>query len=116
MALTKAQIRNRAANLLGILPFGQALQSQDSDRIEQAYDEVFEYLKEMGLATWASTGSVPNNLATHVIAMVAHNCLDDYGVSNDRFSRILNRYGVAEKEIRKIIVVPYSSQTPPRDF
>lgn len=112
MSLTKQQIRDRAANALGILPFGQALEEPDVSRIEQAYSEVYNYLKTKGLATWPyATGSVPDELAPYVSALVAFNCLDGYGVSNDRYVRIVNNASVAEKNIRELI----TTDTPPQE-
>lgn len=75
---TEAEVRDRAANDLGMLRLGQSLQNQDKVRIETAYDEVYEQLKEEGLATWASDGSIPTKLVPHVAILIAHNCLNTY--------------------------------------
>jgi hypothetical protein len=113
---TKAETRDRAANELGLLRLGQSLQYQDQVRIESAYDEVYEQLKEDGLATWASTGSVPTKLVPHVVALVADNCLNTYGVSNDRYTRIKNDSSVAKREIRNLITPDFESLEDPSDF
>lgn len=117
MALTSSQIRDRAATELGILALDQALQSQDASRITQAYNEVYAQLKQNGLATWASDGSVPDELCPHVIALVAFNCLDTYSVSNDRYTRITNEAAVARREIRSLIQPNNQwSQEDPKDY
>ena len=117
MALTKAQIRDRAASELGVLPLGQALQHQDKVRIEQAYDEIYANLKSRGLASWSSTGSVPNEFVSHVVALVAYNCLNSYGVSNDRYNRISSKAGVAIQEITSLTNKSYSeSQEEAQNF
>lgn len=117
MALTKAQIRDRvASDYLGILALNQSLQNQDKTRIEQGYDEVYGYLKIKGLATWASTGSVPNELVPYVTAMVAHNCYKTYTVSNDRAARIIADFAVAEQNIRELTTSDDVSQVDARDF
>ncbi len=117
MALTKSEIRDRtASDYLGILTLGQALQDQDKERIEEAYDEVYEYLKEKKLATWASTASVPTNLVPHVVVMVADNCHQTYGVSPERLSRIQRDFVRAEPKIRDLVLPEYISQEEPKDY
>lgn len=117
---TKAEIRDRAANDLGILRLGQSLQHQDKVRIESAYDEVYEELKDEGLAIWASTAEVPTKLVRHVVALVADNCLSTYGVNEARFARIKLAAGqdgeTAKRAIRKNITPEYESTDEPVDY
>ena len=117
---TKAQVRDRAAGELGILRLGQSLQHQDKVRIEAAYDEVYEALKDEGLAIWASTAEVPTKLVPHVVALVADNCLNNYGVSIERYNRIKLAAGtdgeIAKRAIRKNITPEYESTDEPTDF
>ena len=117
MPQTKAEVRDRAANDLGVLPLnGDALQSQHVTRIEQAYDEVYEDLKDEGLAIWASTASVPNNIVPHMAALVANNCLGSYAVSESRYVRIKNEASFAKREIRRLTAPDYVSQDEPTDY
>ena len=116
MASTKANVRDRAANDLGILQLGQSLQSQDSTRIEQAYDEVYAELKKDGYATWAATGSVPDELTQHVVALVAFNCVGAYGVSPARYQRIVGAAALAKPEIRKLTTPDFESLLQPVDY
>lgn len=102
MPKTIAQIRDRAAYILGILPIGQELEDQDKLRIDEAYLEVFNYLKTKGFATWPFSGEVPDDVSPWVIVRVAHNCLNDYGVSNDRYTRIVSDFNVSEQNIREL--------------
>lgn len=120
MALTKAQIRDRAAEELGILPIGQTLQAQDDARITQAYNEVYADLKGEGLATWASTASVPDECVPHVVMLVAHSLVGAYSVSQDRMNRILLKAGAdgdrAKRELRRVVQNHHVSATGPRDY
>lgn len=120
MAKTKSEIRDRAATELGRLKLGQALQYQDATRIEAAYDEVYEDLKSEGLNTWASTGSVPDELVPFVSGLVALRCTNTYGVSQERFQRIVSVTGLdgnqAKREIRRLVHPPYESMEEPTDF
>lgn len=113
---TKAEIRDRAANKLGILPFNQDLDHENKVRIESAFDEVYAQLKKDGQATWASTGSSPDELTNHVVFLVAENCLDDYSVSDTRYMRIKAGAQVARREIQKLTTSDFASQDDPQDF
>lgn len=120
MAKTKAQVRDRAATELGRLRLGQALQSQDATRIGEAYDEVYADLKSEGLNIWASTGSVPDELVPFVSGLVALRCVGTYGVSRDRFQRIVSVTGIdgnlAKREIRRLVTPAHESAEEPTDF
>ena len=117
MALTKAQIRDRVgSDYLGILQLNQSLQDQDKTRIEQGYDEVYEYLKTKGLATWASTGSVPNDLAPYMIVLVAENCRTTYSLSKESEARIIGKFVNAESKIRELISLDQPLGEEPKDY
>ena len=121
MAKTKAQIRNRvASDYLGILRLGQSLQPQDDTRISESYDEVYEQLKTDGLATWASTASVPAAVVPYMVALVAQNCQAPYGISQARQLMILSAAGAngenAKDEIRKLASQDYASQNDAVDY
>jgi hypothetical protein len=113
---TKAEVRNRAANDLGLLRLNQDLQAQDVTRIEAGYDEVYAQLKKEGLAIWASTAEVPDELVPHMVALVADNCLATYGVSPERFQRIKSSSIPAMREIRKLTAPHYPSLDNPTDY
>lgn len=116
MASTKAEVRDIAATELGILRLGQSLQNQDQVEIERRYDEVFADLKEAGLATWASTASVPTNLVPHVAALVAYSAADVYGVSMERYQRIAARAAAAKPAIARLATPQYESTEEPTDY
>jgi hypothetical protein len=113
---TADEVRDRAANDLGLLRLGQSLQAQDTTRIENGYTEVYAKLKKHGLATWASDADVPDEIAPYVVTLVADNCLGTYGVSKDRFDRIKLAAATALKEIRQLITPDYVSQDEATGF
>lgn len=113
---TKAEIRNQALQLLGRLRLGQSPQNQDKVVIEQAYDEVYEGLKVLGLATWASTASVPTEVVPHVVALVAIARANVYGVSDSRLIRIKGQSDIAEREIRKLVTPKFESLEEPDNY
>ena len=120
MSVTMLSAIDRAANECGKLRLGQSLQTQDQTRFQAGYDEVYDDLETEGLATWSSTGAMPNNVAPWVIWLVAHNCAGTYGVSLARFNRIVGHTGLngerAKRELRKILQPPHSSEEPVMDY
>lgn len=100
---TKAEVRDRAATDLGILRLGQALQSQDVTRIENAYAEVHAMLVDEGLAVWAYASEVPDAIVQPVVSLIADNCLNTYGVSEIRYQRIKLEASGAMAKIRKFV-------------
>lgn len=113
---TKAELRDRAANDLGLLRLGQSLQAQDTTRIESAFDEVYADLKTDGLNVWASTASCPVELVPHVVALIADNCLNTYGVSPARYQRIKIASGNAKREMRRLITLGHESVEDATDY
>lgn len=113
---TGAEIRDRAASDLGRLALGQSLAAQDATRITAGYAEVYAALKKEGLATWAYASEVPDELVPYVVALVADNCLNTYGVSPERFARIKAVVQTAMREIRRLTATDYVSQDDPTDF
>lgn len=116
MALTKAQIKERAATRLGIVAIGQALSHEDGVRLEQAYNEVYEYLKTHGIASFAASSDVPSDIAPYFITMIAHNCIDDYKIPNELYQRIAIDFSQAEHKIRALVIPDYISTTQPTGY
>ena len=117
---SKSKIRDRAANVLGILRLGQNLRHQDKVRIEEAYSEVYAELKDKDLTTWAEDGDVPNSVVPFVVYLVALNCNADYGISQERYVRIVNVVGVdgqlGRDQIRRNVSDDYVEMDEPEDF
>jgi hypothetical protein len=110
---TKAQIRQRVGEDLGIVPIGQDLESHDVNRIDATFDEVYSRLKEKGLATWASTASIPTEVVPYYALMMEEKLLTSYSVPESRFLRIKNEAGKdgddALNNISELITPEYES-------
>ena len=113
---TLAQVRDRAANDLGVLALNQTLAAQDSTRITSGYNEVYAQLKRDGLACWALDGDVPDEFVSHVANLVADNCLTTYGVSVERYNIIKNSIPNSVREIRKFASNEYVSMDDGVDY
>ena len=117
---TKAEIRDRAAENLGLLPIGQSLASQHVTRIEAGYDEVYDQLKEEGLATWAEANEVPDQLVPWVAGLVALNGTETYPISTARYQRIVAKVGtdgsLGRRAIRRLTTPDHVSLSEPTDY
>jgi hypothetical protein len=91
---TKAEIRQRVGEDLGLVPVGQTLDNQHQIRIDATFDEVYNRLKEKGLATWASTAEVPVEVVPYYILMMLEKLLTSYSVPESRYLRIKTDAGV----------------------
>ena len=104
MSQTTAQIRNQAAQKMGLLGTGQTLQSAISADIDQAYLEVYAMLESKGLANWGtSSTAVPNELVEPIVAMVAGIRSTRYAIPTERYQRIKIEESGAEDRIRTVL-------------
>ena len=113
---TVPEIKRQSLELLGRLRLGQSFQTQDDVAMQKSYDEVYASLKELGVATWTSTGSVPDELTPPVVALVAWNRIDVYGVSDSRYQRIAAKAGVAIDTLKQFTTPAHESLEEPTDF
>lgn len=113
---TKAEIKKRALQMLGVTRIGQAAQSQDDTRIDTAYTEVYNELKQDGRATWAIAGPVPSEVTQHVAALMAFNASLEYGISRERYARLAALRELANREIPALTTPDYESLEEPDDY
>lgn len=114
--VTASELRDRAAQELGLLQPGQSLAANHAARVTQGYAEVFEKLKKDGFAAWAYSGDVPNEFVQELAFMIAENCLGTYGVSEARYNRIKIGAQEAKRDIQKFATEDYVSQEEPEDY
>ena len=82
-------MRQRVGEDLSLVPVGQATESQDQTRIDAAFDEVYQRLKQKGLATWASTADVPSELTPYFALLMLQKLAGiSYSVPDARYQRI----------------------------
>jgi hypothetical protein len=116
MALTKAEIRDRTAQEIGILQIGQSLEDTDKVRIEQGYDEVYADLKRDNLNFWSITSDIPNQFVPYVTALIAENISNTYSIPNERYARLLPMIQKAKAKIASLGAEPYKSTRKPLDY
>ncbi len=113
---TIEEVRHKAGRLLGVVRYGQALKPEDDLLLTETYAQVYDSLKDEGVAVWASAGPVPDRVSSHVSALMAFEACDDKSVSNARYNRILSRRNVAMPEIRRLTQPSYESLDEPVDY
>ena len=113
---TVAEVKTHALEMLGVVDVGVTPSTAFLTRVQDSYDKVFAELKSDGIATWASTGVIPDEFAMHVEAMMAFEASDSYHISDKRFARIKAREMIARREMRKFSTPDYESLDEPRDY
>lgn len=113
---TKAKVKQEAAELLGITSVGGDYSGTKAAKVEEYYQEVYDQLKADELAIFPSTGPVPNKIKPHVAAMIAMLGTDTFGVSGERYNRIVARFNIALREIRKHTTPKYESDAKYTDY
>ena len=115
---TITQLRNRAAGMLGRHRSGQAINNQLKTDLDQAYSEVYADLKKDRLTIWSSAANtvIPDDVTPWVAALMAFNATDTYGVSDERFNRIVAKRNIAKREIRRLVTPDYESLSDPTDY
>lgn len=113
---TATEIRDRAAQELGVLRLNQSLPAEHATRITQGYAEVYAKLKKDGNATWPYAGEVPDEITPEIVFLVAENCLGTYSVSEAKFNRIKLGAENARREVRKFTAPDYVSQEEAEGF
>lgn len=102
--------------MLGLIPVGQAARDPDRVQVEDYYTRIYADLLSGGLATWVSTGPVPDEVAPHVAALMALQGTETYGVSPARYQRIIGKASVARREIRRLVRPRHEGLTDPTDY
>lgn len=107
---TLSQVRTRALRRLGVVGVGVTPTGAQDEDMKQAYSEVYAELEELNLTEWAEDEDVPTKFADTISNLVASKRLDEYGVSSERYQRIMSKAANSEAEIRRLIAGSYVSE------
>lgn len=117
---TKAEVRQRVGEDLGLVAVGQNLEAQDQNRIDATYTEMYERAKEKGLAAWPSAGPVPDKCAPSFCLLMASRLLTSYSVPESRYIRISTEAGIdgelAFQKLGAVVAPEYESHNDPADY
>lgn len=113
---TLTVLKQKAASKLKIWTVGQALPSAVNTQMEQAYNETFTELDELGLANWdQDAGEIPDKIADYVADVMAWKRADVYA-SAEIYARCEQRYSMAERNIRRMQNFEFKPTTEQEDF
>jgi hypothetical protein len=112
---TVADIREKTAKKLYILSTGQTLQSEITEDLEAAYDEVYYMLDAQGLTTWDVADDIPEEMVWPVVALMAFQRANEYSIPNDHYQRITTDAAMAVPKIREMLASD-AYDTPQADY
>lgn len=94
--LTKAQLRNRVLQHLGVLAAGQSATAEDADLVDEAIDAAWAKLRKFGLMPFA-TSAIPEWAQQGLRDYVAAEVSPSFGIQGDHETAKL----LAERELGK---------------
>lgn len=97
--VTKAQLRTRVLEKLGVLAAGEAASAEDAAKVDEVIDDLHEQLVQEGIAAW-TTAAIPQGLAMAMTQWVARLAAPDFGLANDEPIQIQGETG--EKKVRQL--------------
>jgi len=113
---TKADIRENAAENLGILGEGTMLPSYATGDLNQAISEVYNTLDALDLVSWEETDDVPAEFAWAIAMLVADARATKYKVPPDTYQRIKLESADAMRLIRRLAARRKVGQTQIESF
>ena len=107
--MTLADLKNRALKRLRVLAAGETAAAHVDDIVADAYTFVYNELNSdvEKLATWTSTGAIPDKVASYVIDLVVYQSADEFYVPEQRILRLEAKAEKSMKMIRRLQAKPY---------
>ena len=99
---TNAEIRQTAAENLGVRGEGETLPSYEVADFDQAISEVYSELRQLNLTTWAETSDVPDEYARSFAMLVSESRAAKYQIPDAKYQRIQFEADKALMRIRKL--------------
>lgn len=113
---TQQQLKNKAADRLGMRAIGQTLSHAQNQMFQSAYDALYDRLENDGKVAWAKSGDIPDAFLPPISAMLAFELADDVGIAGERFARLQNSAYNAQKDLCALLAKPYVSQSNVTDY
>lgn len=116
MSKTKAQVKEHAAEILGIKPVGQDIQQPASLALDRYWDAAYDEMKADNINVFSSSGPIPDKLFHHFAMLIAQKGAVSFSVPDARYQRINMEAQRAMREFRKYAVDSYQSVEQVVDF
>lgn len=76
---TKAELRNKVLQKLGVIGAGDTPETSDQTLVEEAYDSAYAYLRSLHIVSWGSGGDIPTWAVNPIKNYVASQVANEYG-------------------------------------
>lgn len=116
MSKTKTQIKEHAAEILGIKTVGQDITQPWTVKLDLMWDAAYDQLKSENINIFGSSGPVPDRLYHQIGMIIADMGKTAISVSDPRYQRITMETSQAWRDVRKFAVDRYESINKPTDY
>ena len=103
--ITKAALRNRVLEHLGVLGAGETAAAADQTLVDEAVDAAHARLRKFGLVPFP-TSAIPSWAQIHLRDAVAGDVAQSYGVSGQRLMEFKQFAKEAERELARQVSGP----------
>lgn len=108
---TKAELRNKVLQRLGVIDPEETPSSADANTVEEAYLELYDELRKSGHVSWASGGSIPSEAVRPLVNVIAYELLPEFLVPGEQAMKIQSAYQSAIRRLRAVMSEPYTSDS-----
>lgn len=98
-AYTKAQLRDRVLQELGVLAVGETATAEDAALVETTIDDQHAMLEREIFLTW-TTATIPDTVIEPLTVVLAARLAGRYGLPADRRQELLGLAAIAMGEVR----------------
>lgn len=88
MSKTRQDLVLEALDILGVLSTGQPAEVDDVDRVDARVDTTVAVLSALEIVTIGDVGAIPDEWFDDVAAILAHRCMNKFGVTPDDQQRL----------------------------
>ena len=82
MSATVAELATKVLQRLQVLDADEVAGDADHQFVEDTYTDVHELLSEEGFVTWNLADSIPSGAVQPMVAVMAYECAQEFGVDN----------------------------------
>lgn len=113
MSVTLAELRNRTLEDMGVIEIGGIPDDRYKTRVDQAYNEVYDDLKDQSLNFWSNIGEIPNRFVPYVSALIIENLKVGIPISQERYARVFPTIQKAKFKISELGSQKYETTSKP---
>ena len=118
--MTKAQIADEALERMGVKPVGQDAETNDSNDLQAAYDELYAELEADNLVAWGATESVPERYVSTIAHLIAWSRISKYLPPPEVVNTIVADVGVdgekGKNKLRRLIKPKHVDKITPGNY